>query len=85
MPEYDAARKIAQGLGAQLDRLRQFVEVKGENARLLFGWRGTRYLFGRDGLLATTARNAKGALYPAGSEEKRWVDGVLARKKGLGF
>lgn len=25
------------------------------------------------------------ALYPAGSAEKRWVDGVLARKKGLGF
>jgi len=25
------------------------------------------------------------ALYPAQSEEKRWVDGVLARKKGLGF
>jgi hypothetical protein len=25
------------------------------------------------------------ALYPPGSEEKRWVDGVLARKKGLGF
>lgn len=25
------------------------------------------------------------ALYPVGSEEKRWVDGVLARKKGLGF
>ena len=25
------------------------------------------------------------ALYPAGSEEKRWVDGVLARTKSLGF
>jgi putative DNA methylase len=24
-------------------------------------------------------------LYPSGSEEKRWIDGVLARKKGLGF
>ena len=24
------------------------------------------------------------ACYPAGSDEKRWVDGVLARKKGLG-
>ncbi|MDP9438651.1 MAG: hypothetical protein M3P49_07890, partial [Actinomycetota bacterium] len=24
-------------------------------------------------------------LYPANSAEKRWVDGVLARKKGLGF
>ena len=25
------------------------------------------------------------ALYPAGTDEKRWVDGVLARKKALGF
>jgi hypothetical protein len=25
------------------------------------------------------------ALYPNGIDEKRWVDGVLARKKGLGF
>ena len=25
------------------------------------------------------------ALYPNGTDEKRWVDGVLARKKGLGF
>jgi len=25
------------------------------------------------------------ALYPAGTDEKRWVEGVLARKKGLGF
>jgi len=28
---------------------------------------------------------ALSALYPMGSDEKRWVDGVLARKKGLGF
>ena len=28
---------------------------------------------------------ALSALYPASSDEKRWVDGVLARKKGLGF
>lgn len=25
------------------------------------------------------------ALYPAGTDEKRWVDGLLARKKGLGL
>jgi hypothetical protein len=25
------------------------------------------------------------ALYPSASDEKRWVDGVLARKKSLGF
>ncbi len=28
---------------------------------------------------------ALSALYPASSTEKRWVDGVLARKKGLGL
>ena len=28
---------------------------------------------------------ALSALYPGGSDEKRWVDGVLARKKGLGL
>ncbi|MGZ3392144.1 MAG: hypothetical protein ACXVCF_21475, partial [Isosphaeraceae bacterium] len=28
---------------------------------------------------------ALSALYPRGSDEKRWVDGVLARKKGLGL
>jgi hypothetical protein len=28
---------------------------------------------------------ALSALYPAGTDEKRWVDGVLARKKGLGL
>jgi len=29
--------------------------------------------------------NALSALYPRSSEEKRWVDGVLSRKKVLGF
>lgn len=28
---------------------------------------------------------ALSALYPSSSEEKRWIDGVLAKKKGLGF
>lgn len=32
-----------------------------------------------------TLAQALSALYPASTEEKRWVDGVLARKKGLGF
>ncbi len=33
--EFDAARKIAQGLGADLDALKSVVEVKGKTARLL--------------------------------------------------
>jgi hypothetical protein len=32
-----------------------------------------------------TLAQAFSALYPANTDEKRWVDGVLARKKGLGF
>ncbi len=28
---------------------------------------------------------ALSALYPEGTAEKRWVDGVHARKKGMGF
>lgn len=33
--EYDTARKIAQGLGANLEELKTLVEVKGDKARLL--------------------------------------------------
>lgn len=32
-----------------------------------------------------TLAQALSALYPSATDEKRWVDGVLARKKGLGF
>jgi hypothetical protein len=157
--EYDAARKIAQGLGAHLEQLTTVVEVKGDKARLLPVGERTRFLFGKDGagpsakrtkkkkaqlglfdtldeieqqdggwgdtsvlavgtsvldrihqcmILFATGRSeaikrflvedgigrdqhfwrlaqALSALYPGGSDEKRWVDGVLARKKGLGF
>jgi putative DNA methylase len=162
--EYDAARKIAQGLGAQLEKLTDVVEVKGEKARLLSVAERARSLFTKDagssgeaaqagrkkakpsrkqlGLFAEIEAAEKegllgkggipkvgettldrlhqsmilfgagrsealkrfvveegvgkdgrfwklaqslSALYPAGSDEKRWVDGVLARKKGLGF
>jgi putative DNA methylase len=153
--EYDAARKIAQGLGAHLEKLDSVVQVKGDTARLLPVTERTTYLLGKEDsrigrqeqqaqltMFATTdgtdeqgeARiteapeagstvldrihqsmllfasgrgealrrflveerigedqrfwrlaQALSALYPAGSDEKRWVDGVLARKKGLGF
>ena len=39
---------------------------------------------GKDAKLWKLAQSLS-ALYPTGSNEKRWVDGVLARKKGLGF
>jgi hypothetical protein len=159
--EFDAARKIAQGLGVHFDKIESVVEVKGDRARLLpvaerarelfgkndgeemkaptkgkekakqqnlfeelgdaeaaeSGWAGlkgpqpgataldrlhqTMILFaagrgelmkrflvdegvGRDARFWKLAQSLS-ALYPAGSDEKRWVDGVLARKKGLGL
>lgn len=156
--EYDAARKIAQGLGAHLEDLGSLVEVNGEQARLLPVGERARHLFGKDEGKVVSARKKKepqmdlfkvlqqaeesgstfgetrverhgdtvldrihqsmilfaagrsealkrflvedgagrdqrfwrlaqalSALYPSQTEEKRWVDGVLARKKGLGF
>lgn len=175
--EFDAARKIAQGLGAHLERLTTVVEVKGEKARLLPVADRARYLFGKESTqpvvptrkrssvvqsalpgfptkphqgslsdlldeAATASGGSSGdgwsdtsipdagrtvldrlhqsmllfaagrtealrrfltengigqddrfwrlaqalsALYPMGSDEKRWVDGVLARKKGWGM
>jgi len=162
--EYDAARKIAQGLGAHPEEMRTLVEVKGDTARLLPVSERAQYLFGKQGaaqapviakrkgkqmtlgessgegaeeavlsakatmegdfdltlgktvldsvhqsmLLFGAGRSdalktflvdngagkdprfwrlaqALSALYPKSSEEKRWVDGVLARKKGLGL
>lgn len=157
--EFDAARKIAQGLGAHLDNLRSLVEVKSDKARLLPVAERNKYLFGKaeEKAKAQAARRKKNpqlnlfseagdvaiegvsvddsgmrpgetvldrihqsmlffaagrgealkrflvedgvgrderfwrlaqalsALYPPGTDEKRWVDGVLARKKGLGL
>ena len=155
--EYDAARKIAQGLGAHLERLSTVVEIKGETARLLSIGERAAHLFGKEssrpserpkkkkaqpslfaamdevqeevkeweiktGKIGETILDrlhqsmilfgagrgealrrflvddgvgrdqrfwrlaqALSALYPTGTDEKRWVDGVLARKKGLGF
>jgi hypothetical protein len=159
--EYDAARKIAQGLGAHIENLGSLVEVKGETARLLGVAERTRALFGKretqpfgakaakkkakqlalgfdeelaaaeaEGAFGETGTPAAGgtvldrvhqamilfgagrgdalkrflveggagheerfwrlaqalaALYPTGTEERRWVEGVMARKKGLGL
>lgn len=67
-----------------LDRLHQ--------AMLLFGRAQTSLLrpFLQETHMGNNLRfwrlaQALSALYPAGTDEKRWVDGVLARKKGLGF
>src|SRR5208337_3298905 len=47
--EFDAARKIAQGLGANLDSLKSVVEVKGKTARLLLVSEREPFLFARPG------------------------------------
>ena len=161
--EFDAARKIAQGLGIHLDKSPSIVEVKGDKARLLPVAERTKYLFGKEAVDAPTTKKkpkkkdtqlslfealqevaddtetverpelkapqagstvldrvhqamilfaagrgealkrflveegigkdarfwklaqSLSALYPSGIDEKRWVDGVLARKKGLGL
>lgn len=158
--EYDAARKIAQGLGAHLEDLVSLIEIKGDTARLLPVAERTRALFGKDDTQAPSTSKRKkeaqqkllfeaelqeaeesggwgqkgvprvgntvldrvhqamilfaagrgealrrflvdegvgrderfwrlaqalSALYPTGTDERRWVEGVQARKKGLGF
>jgi len=40
---------------------------------------------GREHALVWKLAQSLSALYPPGTDEKRWVDGVLARKKGLGL
>ena len=156
--EYDAARKIAQGLGVHLEQCDSLVEIKGDKARLLAVAERTPYLFGKEAHAGDSGTSRKkkvqqktlfaeldeaeaaeagwstvkgptpGAtvldrvhqsmilfaanrgellkrflvehgvgkddrfwkladnlnkLYPPGTEERRWIEGVLARKKGL--
>src|SRR5207248_11263792 len=57
--EFDAARKIAQGLGAHLEDLTHVVQVKGETARLLSVSERTRYLFGKDDARAPAGTRKK--------------------------
>lgn len=154
--EYDAARKIAQGLGVNLENIPGIVEVKKDKARLLPVSERASFLLGREtvaprgqkkdkmqqmtlsgevaakGTMESKASGtgfaagltvldrlhqamllfasgqgealsaflreyhgqdqslwslaqAMAALYPQGSEERRWVEGVLARKKSLGI
>ena len=57
--EFDAARKIAQGLGAHLEDLRRVVEIRGDRARLLSVAERTRHLFGNDGISPPPARRVR--------------------------
>ena len=57
--EYDAARKISQGLGAHMEDMQHLVEIKGDHARLLAVAERTKYLFGKDESQAPTGRGHK--------------------------
>ncbi len=156
--EFDTARKIGQGLGANIQQMPTLIEVKKGVARLLPVSERAQYLFTRDDTAPVREPRKKdkqthlfpeevevrqpsahegwdtvshvgetvldrvhqsmilfgngrsdalrrflvedgigrdpqfwklaqslAALYLDGSEEKRWVEGVLARKKGLGL
>lgn len=61
--EFDAARKIAQGLGANLDKLSSLVEIKGSTARLRSVTERGSFLFEKDqGDLQTTKLRRKNRL-----------------------
>jgi len=57
--EFDAARKIAQGLGAHLEALTALVEVKGAKARLLPVAERVRHLFGKEEAETPTKQKKK--------------------------
>jgi putative DNA methylase len=148
--DFDAARKISQGLGVHLEELAhpsEVVAIEGNAAILLYSSERRRYLFGSrtenakkripddqttltneplptenittlgqtsldrvheamilfsDGKMENLRRfvvdqgagrdprfwrmaQALSALYPRDSSDKRWVDGLLSRKKSFGF
>jgi hypothetical protein len=79
------AEKTVSKIGATtLDRIHQsmilFAASRGEALKRFLVDDGA----GKDPKFWRLAQ-ALSALYPPKCEEKRWVDGVLARKKGLGF
>ncbi len=79
--EFDAARKIAQGLGIHLDRS-PIVEVKGDTARLLPVVERTPYLFGKD----TTPGGANSARPKRAKQRKLFeeLEAVEAAVSGAG-
>lgn len=67
-----------------LDRLHQAMLLFSRSQTSLIGPLLAETRMGNDQRFWRLAQ-ALSALYPKDSDEKRWVDGVLARKKGLGF
>ncbi len=66
--EYDAARKIAQGLGAHLETLTSLIEVKGDKATLLPVMARTRKLFGKDETVTQSRGDTKSAKKTKGKQ-----------------
>jgi putative DNA methylase len=76
--------KAPQAGSTVLDRVHQamilFAASRGEALKRFLVEEG----IGKDARFWKLAQSLS-ALYPPGIDEKRWVDGVLARKKGLGL
>jgi len=90
--ELNKAEEQGWSLGDEKSAVGKTVLDRLHQAMILFGaGRGDamrRFLveesIGKDERFWRLAQ-ALSALYPSNTDEKRWVDGVLARKKGLGF
>lgn len=77
-------RRLVDNGATTLDRLHQVMILFGRGQTPLIKPLLAETGMGQSDRFWTLAQ-ALSALYPAGTDEKRWVDGVLARKKGLGF
>ncbi|MBN8644246.1 MAG: DUF1156 domain-containing protein, partial [Planctomycetes bacterium] len=90
--EFDAARKIAQGLGVHLEKCQSFVEIKGETARLLSMNERVGYLFGKDavGTAGTVEaarpkgkkKKAEASLFETAEEVKAQIEQAEAEAAG---
>lgn len=76
--------RLMQSGSTVLDRLHQAMLLFGRGHSGLLGIFLRERSIGDDPRFWKLAQSLS-ALYPNGTDEKRWVDGVLARKKGLGF
>jgi putative DNA methylase len=76
--------QLLDGGETVLDRLHQAMLIHGRGQTALLGTFLTETGMGGDARFWRLA-DALLRLYPKQSEEYRWLDGVLARKKGLGF
>lgn len=86
-PEKDTrsmVERLKEGGETLLDRLHQAMLLFGHGQTALLGHFLNETGMGKNPYFWRLAQ-ALSALYPSASDEKRWVDGVLGRKKGLGF